>query len=161
MPSLPVSTPSFWRDRLRVADQREVLHHSVYICGEELWKKINRVHREILAREIDPSMRVLDAGCGYGRMADVCQNYTGVDISPDLLARARETFPSARFVEGDLTALSFRDKEFDIAFCVSIRAMIVGNSGESAWAPIAKELQRVAKKVILLEYEEPDVYNIL
>jgi SAM-dependent methyltransferase len=61
-----------------------------------------------------PGMRVLDAGCGTGelaeRLAAACPEvkYLGVDLSAPMLARARSrrTWPgSFRFVEGDLNDL--------------------------------------------------------
>lgn len=61
-------------------------------------------------------LEVLDLGCGTGEHARFLQalghRVTGVDASPSQLAAAREAppaaegLPPARFVEGDLTALS-------------------------------------------------------
>ena len=51
---------------------------------------------------------VLDVGCGFGDFYDYVAaqgkqvDYVGVDISPDLLAVARERHPQARFEERDI-----------------------------------------------------------
>ena len=66
------------------------------------------------ALDVAPGLRVLDAGCGTGalaeRLAKACPDidYVGVDLSPSMLARARarRTWPRAfTFLQGDLDAL--------------------------------------------------------
>jgi SAM-dependent methyltransferase len=54
--------------------------------------------------------RILDAGCGTGRVAIELarRGYTtlGVDVDPDLLARARAKAPTLEWIEGDLATLA-------------------------------------------------------
>jgi SAM-dependent methyltransferase len=62
--------------------------------------------RSLLAeRGLDAGV-VVDLGCGSGILArtltDAGYEVTGADISPDMVALARETAPLARFVEGSL-----------------------------------------------------------
>ena len=64
--------------------------------------------------------RVLDAGCGTGRLAAELANsglarVWGVDPSPEMLAVARSKTGRAGFKEGRLEALPFRDAWFDAA----------------------------------------------
>ena len=65
--------------------------------------------------------RVLDNGCGAGiLLADLsvrCDEVHGVDLSPDMLAQARERAPAARLRAGDLEDLPFPDAHFDAVVC--------------------------------------------
>ncbi|MGG5260964.1 class I SAM-dependent methyltransferase [Phycicoccus avicenniae] len=65
-----------------------------------------------------PPSRVLDAGCGYGRVASELTRRghyaVGVDADPDLVALAQED-PRTRFVVADLSTLDLRtEQEFHV-----------------------------------------------
>lgn len=61
--------------------------------------------------------RVLDAGCGTGRMGrfltDRGCSVVGVDLSPGMLAMARRDHPDLEVHEASLTDLPFDDDSFD------------------------------------------------
>lgn len=65
------------------------------------------------------SGRVLDAGCGTGRMSAYLRSQhpslavVGVDLSPGMVEQARALVPGVDFEVGDLTALPFKDGSFD------------------------------------------------
>ena len=64
--------------------------------------------------------RVLDVGTGAGALAlalaPFVREVVGLDPVPELLELARErAVPNSEFVEGDGTALPFRDGDFDLA----------------------------------------------
>lgn len=157
----PVDKIDFWKGRIDRASREGREHYSVYLARTELWDKINATHRAIIEREC-AGYAVLDAGCGYGRISEWVERYTGVDFSPDFIALAKQKYPGKQFLQADLKALPFNNGQFDIAVCVSIRGMIIGNLGLAAWDEMEHELLRVAKKLIYLEYEEePDEYYIV
>lgn len=64
--------------------------------------------------------RVLDAGCGAGRMlpylAERGCSPEGIDLSPAMVARARRDHPQFRIEVGTLTDLPLPDGEFDGIF---------------------------------------------
>ena len=70
---------------------------------------------------LEPGMDVLDVGCGTGNAtipaARGGARVTGLDLSPDLLAIARERASDAmvevEWVEGDAQELPFEDASFD------------------------------------------------
>lgn len=145
----PVDSINFWKERIDTAAKD---YFMVYVTSEGDWKRINEAHREHFKKM---EGRVLDAGCGYGRNSEYFDNYVGVDFSPDFIELAKKKYPNKTFIQGDLKDLPFKDKEFDWAFCVSIKAMIENNLGEEEWKKMERELLRVAKQVMLLEYENP------
>lgn len=63
--------------------------------------------------------RVLDAGCGTGRMQPVLRELlpahraTGADLSEEMLRHARAAHPGTRFDRAPLAALPYRDGSLD------------------------------------------------
>jgi SAM-dependent methyltransferase len=66
---------------------------------------------------IDEGTRLLDVGCGSGYAAAMATargaTVTGIDITPELIAIARERVPAAEFHIGDMDRLPFADGSFD------------------------------------------------
>ena len=63
----------------------------------------------------------LDAACGTGRHArrlvELGHTVCGIDLTPEMLERARENVPEARFEVGDVRALPFDDASFQTVVC--------------------------------------------
>lgn len=68
---------------------------------------------------LSPRDHVLDVGCGTGLasrpLIENAFRVTGVDVSASMLAKARDRFPSAAWVEGSAEALPFQPGTFDAA----------------------------------------------
>jgi SAM-dependent methyltransferase len=160
MKKLPVSATDFWKERIARAERDGIEHYSVYLANPPLWESIITAHERIIRKET-ADLSVLDAGCAYGRVSQWVDNYYGVDISPDFIDIARAKYPHKSFEVADLRALPFADEQFDIAVVVSIREMIIGNLGGEVWDEMEKELKRVCKRVLVLEYVDPDNYFYL
>lgn len=151
-----ISNPLFWRRRLEAAKREP--HRSVFHCTLERWQTIEARHREILAATIGPEDSVLDAGCGWGRLLELMPagwigEYLGVDLSPDFIDLAKRRSPHRQFCVGDLRDLSTSGNGWDWAILISIRGMVRRNLGEEAWTQMEAELRRVAKRLLLLEYD--------
>ncbi|MFA5155598.1 MAG: methyltransferase domain-containing protein [Patescibacteria group bacterium] len=87
---------------------------------KEAWPELKR-----LAAAVPSGARVLDVGCGSGRLLDVlavgAADYLGADNSDALLAIARQNHPSHRFISGDLLSLSrIPDSGFHRIFCLAV-----------------------------------------
>ena len=70
--------------------------------------------------------RVLDAGCGPGRigghLAAVGHDVVGVDVDPVLIAEAETVHPAARWLVGDLAELDLRAAGIDEPFDAIVSA---------------------------------------
>ena len=96
---------------------------------------------------LNPSMKVLDVGCGTGNQsipaAKANADVTGVDIATNLLEQAHERAKRENltidFREGDAEELPFPDGEFDVV--ISMFAAMFAPRPEL----VAAELLRVAK----------------
>ena len=88
---------------------------------------IARAQRDALQTlELGPDDRLLDVGCGTGAAvraaAEVVERAVGVDLSPKMLAEARERargLPNVEFVEGDSENLPFGGGEFTAVICTT------------------------------------------
>lgn len=85
------------------------------------------------SEEVKSGARVLDVGCGDGRLLRAFKykdiNYTGIDASEKLIAIAKNKFVGAgyKFLVGDILELSqFSEIGFDYVFCVAVLQHIPG-----------------------------------
>lgn len=111
--------------------------------------------------------KVLDAGCGNGRLVKLFNgvkvDYIGIDNSEKLLNLARSSFPHFKFLAGDVLNLPFADNYFDIIFCWAVLHHL---PGQNLRAQALQEMQRVLKAggfIILLNwhYTSPKIINYL
>lgn len=65
--------------------------------------------------------RILDAGCGPGRVAAALaaagHEVVGVDVDPELIAAAEQDHPGPRWIVGDLAELDLDGAAFDVIAC--------------------------------------------
>jgi ubiquinone/menaquinone biosynthesis C-methylase UbiE len=81
---------------------------------------------EYIQSLLPASCKVLDAACGFGRLsiplATAGYEVWGVDISPNLIAAAKEDAANrgvvVNFSVGDLRSLPYEDDSFDAAICM-------------------------------------------
>ena len=170
----PVEDPQFWNERLyRTLATGGMLHEIIYQESWDIWARTQTGTSIVLHRLIPKGSKVLDAGCGYGALVDAfdeCRlrvQYTGVDVSPDLFRLATERyqkaatsdgkprFPGVQFLVGNLRSLPFESEEFDWAVMRSMRRMVEDNCGRESWQAVLAEVQRVARRVLLIEYLTP------
>jgi ubiquinone/menaquinone biosynthesis C-methylase UbiE len=80
-----------------------------------------RVQAEIRAL-VGPDGRVLDAGCGTGRMLGELTEYetTGLDVNPHVLEFAQQSYHDMNWVPGSVVALPFDDMSFDAVLSLDV-----------------------------------------
>lgn len=77
-------------------------------AGERLRPAIDLLDRVPLVAEADKDLTVVDLGCGAGNLTPLIQlrwpraKHIGVDSSPTMLAKARQEYPTADFIEADI-----------------------------------------------------------
>lgn len=157
-----VNEIKFWKTRIEAAKMTGVFNHSVYDTGTAEFQAIWRTHQKIIEKIIPKEATILDLGCGYGRACTTFspENYTGADFSPDFIELAKRDYPNYKFVVENIKKLSFADKQFDWVLLLSIRQMIRRYQSEEEWLEYEKEIKRVGKKVLILEYTDPEIYEI-
>jgi len=154
-----VGKTGFWKERIENAERLGLDFLSVYCTTQKDWDYICSVHKKICSFFV--SGNVLDIGCGYGRLSEWFNRYTGIDFSEDFVNKAKKIYHKNEFVVGDIKDMPFYDKEFDWAICVSIRGMIQRELGDVEWLKMEKEIKRVAKNILILEYSNPAKYEII
>jgi len=94
---------------------------------------------------------VLDIGCATGGFSGIIGrmkkdiNYTGCDISPEMVKRAKERFPAGKFYLTDGRKLDFPDDFFDLCVCFGVLHMTAG------WKELLSEAWRVCRKAVLFD----------
>jgi len=85
---------------------------------QELWSYFKRFLDYVPA-----GSRVLDAGCGNGRLVKLFEtvkvDYTGLDFSQELISLAKKNFSDKKFLVGNLLKLPFDNNSFDVVFCLA------------------------------------------
>lgn len=119
-------------------------------------QKYFRQESELLQKSLAGAHRVLEVGCGFGRVLESVPGdvtYSGVDISRHNLAEAKSRNPRGDWICGDATSLPFKPGSFDVVFCVQ---NTLGNM-EGLEEKVMSEMRRVCRsrgRVILSVYSE-------
>jgi ubiquinone/menaquinone biosynthesis C-methylase UbiE len=77
-----------------------------------------------LLEYIKKNEKLLDLGCGNGRLYKRIQSlgvdYTGIDLSENLIKKAEELYPQAKFYVASALDLSFPDSTFDKIISIAV-----------------------------------------
>ncbi|MCF8225873.1 MAG: class I SAM-dependent methyltransferase [Bacteroidales bacterium] len=114
------------------------------------------------AAELIPvNSNVIDIACGNGTLAFLCSlragNVTGIDISGQMIEFARKRAKknntgNVQFIEMNALDLSrFDDHQYDIAYI----SMAIHQFEYAAALSILEQAKRIAKKMILMDYQHP------
>ncbi len=120
--------------------------------------------RVVGAVQIPPLARVLDAGCGTGRLARVVKagrpasEVIGLDADPRILCIARQKAAQGnqdvKFIEGFIERLPFPNERFDVVFSV----LVFHHLPEEIKAQACREMFRVLRpggRTIIADFAPP------
>jgi len=84
---------------------------------------------EWLLQHLSSQARILDHGCGYGRLIDQLsgagyRNVVGMDFSEKMLTKCRSQFPNLTLVRNDGRTLPFCDRAFDAVLLFAVLTCI-------------------------------------
>ncbi|MCL6298551.1 MULTISPECIES: class I SAM-dependent methyltransferase [Streptomyces] len=101
----------------------------------------------LLEEYVPHGARVLDYGCGYGRLtAELAgrgyRSVRGVDVSAALIARGRREHPELDLLRWGGFPLPFEDASFDAALLFAVLTCVPGDADQKA---IAGELGRLVR----------------
>jgi SAM-dependent methyltransferase len=105
------------KDTTRASYDAVADRYALEIGDELVHKPLDRGLLRALVEAVGTSGEYADIGCGPGHvsrfLADLGASVTGIDLSPAMIARAREVVPDVKFQTGDMTALDCADGSFD------------------------------------------------
>lgn len=109
---------------LKVKQDYELIAENFSQTRKYLWSDF-----EPFKTYIKTGMKVLDVGCGNGRLFELFKDknvdYSGIDNCARLIQIAQAKY-GPHFTEGDILALPFQQPEFDIAFMLAVLHHIPG-----------------------------------
>jgi len=127
------------RDYNLIAEQFSRTRYSI-------WPELNLFGEYIIAGE-----RILDLGCGNGRLFELFQDkqvdYIGVDNSEKLIEIAKKKYPQAKFQVADALSLPFPNNYFDKVLSIAVLHHI---PSEEFRLQFLREARRVLKPEGLL-----------
>lgn len=109
--------------------------------GHSYGRYVDGMERGILRAWLhgrDPES-VVELACGTGRLLDFAG--TGVDLSPAMLARAREKWPARRLMLADAADTGLPDREFGAAICFHLLMHLDATAIRAVFAEAARLVQ--------------------
>ena len=126
-----------------ILSQRDALRRNGFHPNALFWsnQEVQELRFQVLANiGIQSEESLLDIGCGFGEFASFLHkknqivDYTGIDISADLLEEGRVHYPELKLIEADLLDFNPKFKSYDyVMLSGALNRKFMGNSGaESA-----------------------------
>ena len=111
---------------------------------------------------LQPGSRVLDAGCGTGRLAGSLHrrghHAVGVDVDPVLIEAARVDHPGPNYQVADLATLSLDADPFDLVVSAGNVMVFLTPGSERAVLESLRDHLRPAGRLVFGFRREPEIY---
>ncbi|MBN1304796.1 MAG: class I SAM-dependent methyltransferase [Anaerolineales bacterium] len=115
------------------------------------------VHVSLLTNYLTLQSRILDYGCGYGRVGNLLAQagftqVTGVDFSPEMIRRGRDMHPGLNLEVIPEGGLSYPADAFDAVLLVAVLTCIPTNAGQRELINTTRNLLRPGGLLYLVDY---------
>ncbi len=100
--------------------QTRIAHWDAIACKRDKWQGMGKWYHdrltEIYRFHVTPNQRVLELGCGDGRLLSALKpsRGLGVDFSEEMIRRAKQKHPDLEFIHADVHDLSQINEQFDV-----------------------------------------------
>ncbi|MBI4994033.1 methyltransferase domain-containing protein [Candidatus Peregrinibacteria bacterium] len=116
------------------------------------WPEFKVFLKSLNLKKARQKIKLLDAGCGGGRLYDFLKNepiiYTGIDNNKNFLNLARRQHKKVKFKCADLTRLPFPKDSFDAVWCIAVLHHLPKNLQLKALKEICRVLTPKGKFMI-------------
>lgn len=151
---------AFWKERVDAVKREggDIMR----AMGQDFdWPKIDARHKKIYDQFLLPSDRILDIGCGPGRLWGDWPDdkYVGIDFVPEFIEEAKKRHPGKEFhcINFVTEELPFPDQSFDWIILASVKVVVGPVIGQEAWSAVEWKLRRLARKgIIIVEFGGPE-----
>lgn len=114
-------------------------------------EKAYESEKHFLRKILVPGMSVCDVGCGAGGFYNILKQYqpdiqyTGVDISDEMIKTAKRLYPEASFQQSNGETLDFKDESFDLVISFGVLHV------NPEWKKILGECWRITRKNMIFD----------
>lgn len=137
----PMNTDNPW---LALPDVAGAAYDAPYVARAQAGEDVHGEANAVLALHPSRPFRVLDAGCGTGRIAIELARHgvdvVGVDLDPRMLDRAREKAPHLDWCLGDLAAIDMHASFDLILMAGNVMVFVTPNTEAQVVANLARHL---------------------
>lgn len=122
---------------------------------KHIWPELKTISESVF-----PGAKVLDAGCGNGRLLEVLQDkdvkYFGFDASSELISLAKKNYPENNFSVMNIKDVGKLSKSYDFIFSIAVISHIPGRKERlKVLKLLSSKLSKEGKLVISIW----DIYN--
>ena len=116
---------------------------------------------ETIIAPLTDAQTVLEVGCGEGYLLNHISKLKsfsrleGIDISKEIIEKAKMFYPSVKFSTGSICSLNYRDSEFDLVLACEILEHLQN------YDKALSEIKRVTKKYCIVSVPVEPIWRIL
>jgi SAM-dependent methyltransferase len=135
------------------------INNQVDYWNDVAWKKefTHAVDLSLLRELLPLDSRILDFGCGYGRVSQELvqagyRDVTGVDSSAEMIRRGRHQYPHLRLEALGSSGFSYPANSFDAVLLIAVLTCIPEDQGQQALLAALKAVLRPGALLYISDY---------